>query len=87
MLQIKIFINLIAKSDNDVMQPLRKYEAKLDKQTIENILSIHNILAQYYPNATPNAIEMFEKRKNDFYQQIDEANNFIKPDLILIGSD
>ncbi len=77
------FSNIVVKADNDLMEPLRKYQAKLDNDTIAKILNVHNILAQYYPEASNEAINKFKSRKNDFYVISDEVRRFIKPDMIL----
>ena len=79
----KDFMDIIAKADNDLMKPLRKYQAKLDSTTKAKIFNVHNILAQYYPNASNQALMNFKTQKNQFYKVIHEAQDFLKPELIL----
>lgn len=74
---------IIAEADNDLMKPLRKYQAKLDGETKAKIFRIHNILAQYYPDASEAAIENFRRRKGEFYGYLDDAQGALKPQLIL----
>lgn len=81
--QGKQFTEIIAEADNDLMKPLRKYQAKLDDETKAKIFNIHNILAQYYPDASDEAIEGFKRHKAEFYILIDDAQRFLKPDHIL----
>lgn len=77
------FAETIAKADNDLMTPLRAYEAKLDDDTRAKIFSVHNILAQYYPESSDDAVAAFRARKVEFYAQIEDAQRFLRPDLIL----
>jgi hypothetical protein len=77
------FSDIVAEADNELMKPLRKYQPKLDDDTIAKILNVHNILAQYYPQASKEAINKFKSRKSEFYAIQNEAQHFIKPDLIL----
>jgi hypothetical protein len=79
----KQFMELVADADNDLMKPLRKYQAKLDDETKAKIFNIHNILAQYYPDASDEAIEEFKTRRAEFYARIEDAQRFLRPDLIL----
>jgi hypothetical protein len=79
----KELIAIIAEADNDLMKPLRKYQAKLDDETKASIFRIHNVLAQYYPDASEAAIENFRRRKAEFYSYIDDAQRILKPVLIL----
>jgi hypothetical protein len=65
------FTKIVAQADNELMAPLRKYQAKLDDETKAKIFFVHNILAQYYPDATDAAIEGFKRRKSEFYAHID----------------
>lgn len=77
------FKKIVAQADNELMAPLRKYQAKLDDETKSKIFLVHNILAQYYPDATDAAIEGFKQRKSEFYAHIDDAIKTLRPDLIL----
>jgi hypothetical protein len=79
----KQFAEIVEKADNDLMKPVRKYSAKLDDKTKAKIFAIHNILAQYYPDPSNEAIAVFKKRKVEFYAKIDDAQKALRPDLIL----
>src|SRR5271165_1086413 len=79
----KGFSEIVAKADNELMRPLRQFEAKLDDETKKKIFDVHNILAQFYPNASPDAIKSFKSRKGEFYRMIDETIKALRPDLIL----
>lgn len=77
------FSEIVQKADNELMKPLRQFSAKLDDETKNNIFRIHNILAQYYPDASHEAIQAFRRRKAELYKLIDDTIQTIKPDLIL----
>jgi hypothetical protein len=77
------FSESVEKADNELMKPLRQFEAKLDDDTKSKIFLIHNILAQFYPYASPEAIKSFKSRKGEFYRLIDEAIKALRPDQIL----
>ena len=77
------FAEIAEKADHDVMTPMRGFEAKLDDATRIKIFSIHNILAQYYPEASDQAVAAFKVRKVEFYAQIEDAQRILRPDLIL----
>jgi hypothetical protein len=77
------FAEIVERADNDVMTPVRAYEAKLDEETRIKIFSVHNILAQYYPEASDQAVAAFKARKVEFYAKIEDAQRFLRPDLIL----
>jgi hypothetical protein len=77
------FAEIVARADNDLMTPVRAYEAKLDEETRIKIFSVHNILAQYYPEVSDQAVAAFKARKVEFYAKIEDAQRFLRPDLIL----
>lgn len=79
----KEFAGIVEEADNDLMKPMRRYSAKLDEETKAKIFSVHNILAQYYPEASDEAVAAFKKRKVEFYAQIEDAQKALRPDLIL----
>ena len=79
----KQFAEIVEKADNDVMKPLRAFQPKLDEATRIKIFSVHNILAQYYPEASDQAVAAFKARKVEFYTQIEDARGSLRPDLIL----
>jgi hypothetical protein len=81
--QGKQFAEIVEEADNNLMKPVRTYSAKLDEETRGKIFSIHNILAQYYPEASDEAIAAFKKRKVEFYAQVEDAQRILRPDLIL----
>jgi len=81
--QGKQFSEIVEKADNELMKPLRQFSAKLDDETKNKIFRIHNVLAQYYPDASDAAIQEFKTRKVEFYKLIDETVKAITPDLIL----
>jgi hypothetical protein len=73
----------VEKADNELMKPLRQFSVKLDDETKNKIFRVHNILAQYYPDASLEAIQAFKRRKVEFYKLIDDTIQAIRPDLIL----
>ncbi len=77
------FAKIALKADNDVMRPFRKYQPLLDKQTIDKIYYIHDILAQFQDNPSPDAIESFRSWKAEFYNEISDARDILQPELIL----
>jgi hypothetical protein len=79
----KRFSALVEKADNELMKPLRQFEAKLDDDTKNKIFYVHNILAQFYPDASTEAIKSFKSRKGEFYRLIDGTIKALRPDLIL----
>ncbi len=81
--QGKQFSEIVEKADNELMKPLRKFSAKLDDETKNKIFHIHNILAQYYPEPSRDAIQGFKERKGEFYRLVNDTTEFLRPDLIL----
>jgi hypothetical protein len=79
----KHFMSIVAKADNDLMKPFRAFRSRLDDETKAKIFAVHNTLAQYYPDASDEAIARFKHRKVEFYAQIEDATNSLNPDLIL----
>jgi hypothetical protein len=79
----KQFSGIVEHADNDLMKPLRIYSTKLDDETKAKIFDVHNILAQYYPEASEEAIAGFKRRKGEFYGRIEDAQRELRPDLIL----
>lgn len=79
----KQFSEIVEEADNSLMKPVRTYSAKLDEETRGKIFAIHNILAQYYPEASDEAIAAFKKRKVEFYAQVEDVQRILRPDLIL----
>ncbi len=77
------FAKIASKADNDVMRPFRKYQTLLDKQTMDKIYYIHNILAQFQDNPSPEAIERFRSWKAEFFANIDDTRNVLQPEQIL----
>ena len=80
----KAFAKIALKADNDVMVPFRRYQPFLDKQIINKILYIHNILAQFQDNPSPDAIERFRNWKAEFYENIDGARALLQSEQILM---
>lgn len=79
----KKFSEMVEEADNELMKPLRQFSVKLDDETKNKIFRVHNILAQYYPDASSDSIEAFKKRKVEFYKLIDDTTQVLRPDLIL----
>jgi predicted transcriptional regulator len=77
------FSEIVEKADNELMEPLRRFSVKLDDETKNKIFYIHNILAQYYPSASHEAMQGLKGRKVEFYSLIDNTTKFLRPDLIL----
>lgn len=77
------FAKIALKADNDVMRPFRKFQTLLDKQTMAKIYYIHNILAQFQDNPSPEAIERFRSWKAEFFENIDDTRDILQPEQIL----
>jgi hypothetical protein len=77
------FAKIALEADNDVMTPFRKYQVLLDKQTQNKIYHIHNILVQLQDNPSPDTIKRFRDWRAEFYNQINDARDILRPELIL----